>query len=81
MFFILYFFIRRPSYSTVVEEAGFEPWTFATLAWESDALTHRVDRVPPPPPLWFRRGGGAHSLAGEGVVSPNSDEGTDTVLL
>jgi hypothetical protein len=26
-------------------------------------------------------GGGAHSLAGEGWASPNSDEGTDTVVL
>jgi hypothetical protein len=26
-------------------------------------------------------GGGAHSLVGEGVGSPNSDEGTDTVVL
>jgi hypothetical protein len=32
-----------------------------------------------PPPLCFR--GGTHSLAGEGVGGPNSDEGTDTVVL
>ncbi len=32
----------------------------------------------PPPPLV--PGGGAHSLAGEGVVGPNSDAGTYTVV-
>ncbi len=29
----------------------------------------------------FGSGGGTHSLAGEGLGSPNSDEGTDTVVL
>jgi hypothetical protein len=32
-----------------------------------------------PPPLWW--GGGAHSHAGEGVGGPNSNEGTDTMVL
>ncbi len=32
-----------------------------------------------PSPLWF--GGGTHLLAGEGVGGPNSEEGTDTVVL
>jgi hypothetical protein len=55
-------------------------------------LRHRVDRVPgfflqsyelgpqasAPPPLVP---GGAHSLGGEGVVGPNSDEGAYTVVL
>jgi hypothetical protein len=31
-----------------------------------------------PPPMVP---GGTHSLAGEGVGGPNSDEGTDTVIL
>jgi hypothetical protein len=30
-------------------------------------------------PLWFQRG--THSLAGKGVGGPNSDEGTDIVVL
>jgi hypothetical protein len=34
--------------------------------------------VPPPP---FDSGGGTHSLAREGVGGPNSDEGTETVVL
>ncbi len=35
-----------------------------------------------PPPLWFGVGGwGTHALAGGGVGGPNSDEGTDTVVL
>jgi len=33
-----------------------------------------------PPPHWFR-GGGTHSLAGEGAGRANSDEGTDTLVL
>jgi hypothetical protein len=35
------------------------------------------------PPLWFRWGGGAHSLAGEwrGWESPNSNGGTYTVVF
>jgi hypothetical protein len=38
--------------------------------------------VPPPPSRPFGSGGGGtQSLAGEGVGGPNSDEGTDTVLL
>ncbi len=49
-FMFFYSFISRPSDSSVSGDAGFEP---RTLAWESDALTHRVNRVPPPP-LWFR---------------------------
>ncbi len=32
------------------------------------------------PPFWFR-GGGAHSVAGKWYWSPNSDEGTYTVVL
>ncbi len=37
---------------------------------------------PPPPPHPLVPGGGAHSLAREGVwESPNSDEGTYTVVL
>jgi hypothetical protein len=32
-----------------------------------------------PPPIWFR--GGAHSLAGEGWGSPNSDEVAYTVVF
>jgi hypothetical protein len=35
----------------------------------------------PPPPLVPGRGGGAHSLAGEGVGGPNADAGTYTVVL
>ncbi len=31
-------------------------------------------------PLWFGGGGDTHSLGGERVGDPNSDEGTDTVL-
>ncbi len=52
-----------------------------------DGRSHRVGRVLSffssrvcPPPLWFR-GGGAHSLAGKGWGSPNSNEGTYTVVL
>jgi hypothetical protein len=33
-----------------------------------------------PPPL-VPGGGGTHSLAGEGAGGPNSEEGTDTLLL
>ncbi len=33
------------------------------------------------PPLLVGGGGGGNSLAGEGVVGPNSVEGTDTVVL
>ncbi len=34
------------------------------------------------PPLWLHwGGGGTHSLSGEGCGGPNSDEGTDTVVL
>ncbi len=41
---------------------------------------------PPPHPqasvaFPFDTGGGTHSLTGEGVGGPNSDEGTDTVVL
>ncbi len=36
--------------------------------------------MPPPPPP-FGPGGRAHSLAGEGLGSPNSDEGIYTVVL
>jgi hypothetical protein len=32
------------------------------------------------PSLFGSGGGGTHSLAGEGVGSPSSDEGTDTVV-
>jgi hypothetical protein len=45
--------------------------------WDSPS-PHRQARMPPS--LWFR-GGGAHSLAGKGWGSPNSKEGTYTVLL
>jgi hypothetical protein len=41
--------------------------------------------TPPPHPQAsvspFGSGGGTHSLGGEGLEGPNSDEGTDTVLL
>ncbi len=47
----------------------------------------RIGTLPPPHPqasvphpLWFRRGG-IHSLGGDGVWGPNSDEWTDTVVL
>ncbi len=36
---------------------------------------------PPPPHPFGSGGGGANSLAGEGIGGPNSDEGIDTVVL
>jgi hypothetical protein len=45
------------------------------LNWPPHPLTRR--RVCPP--LWFR--GRGHTLAGEEVGGPNSEEGTDTVVL
>jgi hypothetical protein len=49
-------------------------------------LSSLLNWVRPPPhplanvsPLWLRRR--AHSLTGEGVGGPNSDEGSDTVLF
>jgi hypothetical protein len=59
MFFILYFFIRRPSDSTVVEEVGFKPRTFATLALEIRPSNPQSRQSSSPPP-WFRGGGGGH---------------------
>jgi hypothetical protein len=43
-------------------------------------LSSRQNWVPPPPPTWVQ-GGETHSLAGEGVGVPDSDEGTDTLVL
>jgi hypothetical protein len=66
--------------------------TYTVLYYKLKVKARTVDRVlgffssrpnsgtpppPPPPPS----AGGTHSLAGEGVLSPNSDEGTDTVVL
>ncbi len=31
--------------------------------------------------IWFRGGGGIHSLAGEGAGEANTDEGTDTLIV
>ncbi len=48
------------------------------LNWDSPTQKS----VHPPPPLFGSEGGGAHSLAGERVwEGPNSDEGTDSVVL
>ncbi len=41
----------------------------------------KVLGVPPPPPAAFGFGGATQSLAREGCGGPNSDEGTDTVVL
>jgi hypothetical protein len=43
-------------------------------------LPHTFTRRQVYPLLWCK-GWGKHSLAGEGVRGPNSDEGTDTVVL
>jgi hypothetical protein len=40
---------------------------------------HPQKTVAPPPPLGTR--GEAHSLEGEGVGAPNSDDGTGTLVL
>jgi hypothetical protein len=42
------------------------------------AIPLPADQCCPPPTLVS---GGKHSLAGEGVYGPNSNEGTDTVVL
>jgi hypothetical protein len=43
--------------------------------WDSPNPSPAGECVPP------FGSGGTHSLAGEGVGGPNSDEGTDTVVL
>jgi hypothetical protein len=43
MYFIQHCFICRPSDSTVSEDAGNEPRSVATLQWQADALTTRLD--------------------------------------
>jgi hypothetical protein len=45
-----------------------------------DFLSSRPNWVPPPSHPWVQ-GGETHSLVGEGVVGPNSDEETDTLVL
>ncbi len=74
MFFILYFFIRRPSYSTVVEEAGFEPRTFATLALEI-RTSNPQSRQSSPPPSFVSRGGGDIFACGRGGGESQSGRG------
>ncbi len=61
------------------------------MSRQSDRLLLQSSELGPPIPLpagercpspWFRGGGGgALSLAGEGVGGPNSDEGTYTLVL
>jgi hypothetical protein len=45
--------------------------------WDSPTPSPAGECVPPP----FGSGRCTHSLGGEGVGGPNSDEGTDNVLL
>jgi hypothetical protein len=57
------------------------------LSRQSARLSLQSSQLGPPSPagecvlLPFGSRGGTHSLAGEGVGGPNSDEGTDTVVL
>jgi len=74
----------------------FSPTVHLRLYKEKSLLFNKVAGVPGSlssrpnwvrPPLYHKRGvlppfgsGGAHSLEGEGVGGPKSDEGTDTVV-
>jgi hypothetical protein len=69
MFFILYFFIRRPSDSTVMEEAGFEVEP-RTLALEIRPSNPQSRQSSSPPPPWVPAGGGDTFACGKGVVVP-----------
>jgi hypothetical protein len=68
----------RARVECVVNQFHFRLATYPT----TKPKIQRVDRVhrSASAPFWFR-GGGAHSLAGEGLGGPNSDERTDTVVL
>jgi hypothetical protein len=48
MYCIQHYFICRPTDSTVLEDAGIEPWTIATTAyWLSPAINTRLKSHPP----------------------------------
>jgi hypothetical protein len=79
MFVIQYCFICRSSDSTVSEDTGIKSRTGATTR-SAKPFLHSSELEPPPPPH-LGSGGGTHSFAGEGVGGPNSEEGTDTVVL
>jgi hypothetical protein len=64
------------NYVTVHREGTVLSFFLPVVGIETPTTSHPQVSVPPPPPL---QGGGAHSLAREGLGESHSDEGTYTV--
>jgi hypothetical protein len=70
---------RSPSFITVVLQSIQRSGFFSSL--QSSELGHPLTRKQVLPPLWIPGGGGAQTLAVEKLGGPDSDEGTDTLVL